>query len=97
MTETMQKTQLADSTWAAIIALLSPAYPDITRNALEKLLDGQENDMDQYIPTKDACRILSCAPTTLWRMEKHGKIHAYRPFPGKLLYSLKEIRHLIED
>ena len=98
MTEKPRKTsRLPDSTWGAIIALLSPAYPDIDRQSLERFLEGEEEgeDDDKYIPVPEACAMLSCKPTTLWRLEKRGRIRAARPVPGKLLYSLRDLKGLL--
>lgn len=97
MTENAKPTEtLSESTWNAIVSLLSPAYPDITKERIQRLLSDEEESLD-YVGTKDACRILNCNPTTLWRLEKSGRLQARRPFPGKRLFALKDIRKFLEN
>lgn len=94
MTETAQKTQLTESTWAAIIALLSPAYPDITRNDLQKALDGAKAD-EKYVTVAEACKILSVSSMTLRRWEHRGKLSGKRLTARKVLYPLSQIRGML--
>ena len=90
-----EKAQLTESTWHAIVSLLSPAYPDLTCETLKKALDDTTHERLEYVGTKDACRILSCTVQTLCRWEKLGYIRARRPSTRKVLYSLEDIKKKI--
>lgn len=83
-----------DSTWNAIISLLSPDYPDLTREKLEAALNS---DIREYVTTREACQILHYTPQTLWRLAKEGKIRTMKPSYKKVLYNLADIRKILDS
>lgn len=87
---------VTESTWTAVVALLMPAYPGITKEYIQSRLTDDDSPLD-YIPCKEACRILHCDPSTLWRWRKEGRIRGCKPCNGKTLYSLSDIRRLLQN
>ena len=88
---------LPPSSWNAILSLLSPAYPNLTQEALKKKLDEVETDNEtfEYVDTKEGCRMLHCTVQTLMRWARQGRIRYSKPSPMKVLYNLEDIKKVL--
>lgn len=85
---------LNDSTWNAIISLLSPDYPDLTREKLQAALNFE---IKEYVTTREACQILHYTSQTIWRLAREGKIRTVKPSYKKVLYNLADINKILNS
>ncbi len=83
-----------DSTWNAIISLLSSDYPDLTREKLEAALNS---GIPEYVTTREACQILHYTVQTIWRLAKKGRIRTLKPSYKKVLYNLADIKKILDS
>ena len=90
MTETIK-----ESTWDAIVSLLSPAYPSLTGEDLKQAVETTTREKTEYLTMKEACAMLRCSRSTVWRLATDGKIRVAHPVGGRTLYSLGDIRRLL--
>lgn len=62
-------------------------------NELEKL----KNELDAFITINDACEILKCSRSTIYRLAEAGKITLTKVSLRKSLVSLESIRNYVKE
>ncbi len=87
--------KIPTTTWDAIIALLSPEYPELTKEDLKDAIEAATKEKFEYITTAEACSMLKCSRMTVWRLAKRGVIRVCHPIDGKTLYCLGDVRKLL--
>lgn len=54
-----------------------------------------EANSESHVRTKKACEILDVSPTTIWRLEKSGKLHPLW-IGGEKRYKMSELKAILE-
>ena len=87
--------EIPRTTWDAIVALLSPKYPDLTSEILQDAIKTAMEEKCEYITSEEARSMLRCSRMTLWRLVNKGVIRVCRPEGGKTRYCLGDVRRLL--
>ena len=92
----MYQRTITEAHWNAIVALLEPGYPGITRDDIICALDGGTVG-PVYITMKEACDIFRLSVTSLYRLERAGKIRMKRIGLRKVLVDRRQLEKYMED
>lgn len=87
--------EIPRTTWDAIVALLSPKYPDLTSEDLQDAIKTAMEEKCEFITLDEARSMLRCSRQTMWRLVTRGKVRVAHPVDGRTLYCLGDIRKLL--